>query len=520
MKRKITGLVLVLVMAVTIFGVAPVSVSAATINVPGDYATIQEAIDAASPGDTINVAAGTYYENITLKDGVEMLGAGAGVTIIDGGGSGSVVTAVGVGTGTKLDGVTITNGSADEGGGMYNYNSSLAVTNCTFSGNTADDGGGMFNYYSSPEVTNCIFSGNSAVIGGGIYNYATSPIVSRCVFSGNLASFGGGMSNTLSSPTVTNCTFSGNTADDDGGGVWNAASSPTVTNCIFSGNSAGSGGGIYNRDESFPIVTNCTFSGNSADNGGGIWNYASSPTVTNCILWDNGEEIYNVGTSTQVVTYCDVQGGYTGTGNINADPMFANPAAGDFHLQAGSPCIDVGDNSAPSIPSTDFEGDPRIMDGDGDLVAVVDMGVDEYCIAAIEVEIYSMKIKFDPTPNQDKIRIFEASFWLEEGASYDLDLDDVRVTIDGVVDIVIPAGSFERKPNKEKYVYRSAEGVEPVIVMKLDFETGEWFFKVLGIDASAVDNCDGVTVALAIGDMSGEDSLSMWIGSLEYPPGS
>ena len=143
----------------------------------------------------------------------------------------------------------------------------------------------------------------------------------------------------------------------------------------------------------------------------------------------------------------------------------------------------------------------------------------EELIAEIEVEIDRMKIKFDPTPNQDKIKIFEATFQLEEGASYDLDADDVRVIIDGVVEVTIPAGSFERKPNKEKYVFRSAEGVEPEIIMKLDFETGEWMLKVLGIDASAVDNCDGVTVALAIGDMSGEDSLSMWVGSLEYPAG-
>ncbi|MBM3239033.1 T9SS type A sorting domain-containing protein [Candidatus Poribacteria bacterium] len=76
----------------------------------------------------------------------------------------------------------------------------------------------------------------------------------------------------------------------------------------------------------------------------------SSLTVTNCILWeDSGVEIYNY-ESTPTVTYCDVQGGYTGTGNINADPLFVDPSSGDYHLQPGSPCIDAGDPNSPKDP--------------------------------------------------------------------------------------------------------------------------------------------------------------------------
>ena len=66
--------------------------------------------------------------------------------------------------------------------------------------------------------------------------------------------------------------------------------------------------------------------------------------------------------------------------HISANPMFIDSATGDYHLQSGSPCIDTGDNSAPSLPSTDFEGDPRIVDGDDDTVATVDMGADEYFV--------------------------------------------------------------------------------------------------------------------------------------------
>ena len=200
-----------------------------------------------------------------------------------------------------------------------------------------------------------------------------------------------------SSPTVTNCTFSGNSADMEGGGMHNWDSSPTVTNCTFSGNSAERGGGMHNINNSSPTVTNCTFSGNSASGqGGGMYNYNnSSPTVTNCIFWDGGDEIYNHGTSTPVVTYCDVQGGYSGAGNIDVDPLFVNPAADDYHLQAGSPCIDAGDNTAvPVWLTTDFEGDPRIIDGDGDTVAVVDMGADEY----VPLANNQPNIPSDPSP--------------------------------------------------------------------------------------------------------------------------
>jgi hypothetical protein len=80
------------------------------------------------------------------------------------------------------------------------------------------------------------------------------------------------------------------------------------------------------------------------------------------------------------VTYCDVQGGFPGTGNIDADPVFLDPGSGDFHLDPGSPCIDVGTNDAPDLPPYDFEGDDRIIDGDGDSMAVVDMGVDEVAL--------------------------------------------------------------------------------------------------------------------------------------------
>jgi hypothetical protein len=273
--------------------------------------------------------------------------------------------------------------SSNYGGGMYNCYSSPTITNCTFNGNSAIEsyGGGMENLGSNPVVTNCTFSGNSARFGGGIYNYGySSPTVTNCIFSSNSADRGGGMYNDDSDPTVTNCTFSGNSAKYDGGGMNNHYHSrPTVTNCTFSGNSAVGGGGMH-TDSDNPTLTNCTFTGNSASSsGGGMENNNSSPALANCILWGNtaptGSQLHNDGTSSPSVTFSDVQGGWTGTGNINADPCFVAGPNGNYYLSQiasgqafDSPCVDAGSDTAANLgmdlftTRTDDIGDTGIVD--------------------------------------------------------------------------------------------------------------------------------------------------------------
>ena len=188
----------------------------AVIKVPGDYPTIQDAIDAAVAGDTVLVAPGTYVENIDFKGkGITVKGdQGAGVTIIDGNQAGSVVTCKsGEDEKSVLEGFTITNGSGTLvylgyyfGGGMYNEHSNPTVTNCIFTGNSAEFGGGMLNMeHGNAKVMNCTFTGNSAWAGGGMYNGQSSPMVTNCTFADNSANdFGGGMYNSSSNPTVTN----------------------------------------------------------------------------------------------------------------------------------------------------------------------------------------------------------------------------------------------------------------------------------------------------------------------------
>ena len=140
-----------------------------------------------------------------------------------------------------------------------------------------------------------------------------------------------------------------------GGGIYCYISSPTITNNVVTGNSAEYGGGIHCSGSS-PTIANNVITGNSAGGiGGGIYCYSSSPTITNTILWDNvgGEVSGTPGT----ITYSDVKGGWAGDSNINADPLFADAASGDYHLLDSSPCIGAG--TRVGAPSTDIEGHQR-----------------------------------------------------------------------------------------------------------------------------------------------------------------
>jgi hypothetical protein len=206
----------------------------------------------------------------------------------------------------------------------------------------------MDNTDSQPKLTNCTFIANSVEL-----------------------KYGGGMRNYNSTPILINCVFVGNSGASQGGGMYNHRhSKPSLTNCMFSANTAAKGGGIRNVLESNPTLINCTFSSNQADAGwgGGIDNiYNSRPKLTNCILWGDGNEISNSDISTTTVSYSDVQGGWPGIGNIDADPLFADA---DLRLSAGSPCIDAGVNSAVLV-ATDLDGNPRIVNG------IVDMGAYE-----------------------------------------------------------------------------------------------------------------------------------------------
>ena len=252
-------------------------------------------------------------------------------------------------------------------GGMYNSNSDPSLTNCTFTENFAAvppgviiergylSSGGMHNSRSSPTLTNCSFRDN---LSRGMLNSESHPNLTNCMFTGNTGGFGAGMCNLFdSNPVLTDCTFAANFAKYSfGGGMRNYESNPILTNCIFTGNKAETGGGISGGS---PTLINCTFTGNSADEAGGI--SGGSPTLTNCIVWGN---TFPQIVSNASISFSSIQGGFLGEGNINADPLFADPEDGDYHLksEAGrwdpdsqswvmdnvtSPCIDGGDPMSP-----------------------------------------------------------------------------------------------------------------------------------------------------------------------------
>jgi hypothetical protein len=429
-----------ILVAVCVFLMALMGQAGADTHYVSPGQSIQAAINDANNGDEIEVAPGIYYESINFNFKAVRLYSrdGPEATTIDANGVDSTVWCNNASP--SLDGFTITGGYAGSGGGMgifgYNGYASPTVTNCIFIGNSADSyGGGIYNYYGYPTVINCTFIGNSAMRGGGMaiegqvpetqwrttlinctfsnntaedgggmFNvgspWGSYPTVANCIFRDNYsANWGGGICYWDSNSTVTNCTFIGNTAAT-GGGMLNYSSSPTMTNCAFSSNSATCGGGMYNYYSSNSMVTNCTFSGNkSNDTGGGIINNSSSSlTAINCILWGNiPNEIinYDYPSSSDAVTYSDVQGGWAGTGNINADPCFVNPDANDYHLKPDSPCIDAGDTTAVSSGVfVDADSNPRGVDDpaipDTGIAVVgltVDMGAYEFQLCRIAGDI-------------------------------------------------------------------------------------------------------------------------------------
>ncbi|WP_288428400.1 choice-of-anchor Q domain-containing protein [uncultured Spirosoma sp.] len=310
----------------------------------------------------------------------------------------------------------------NEGGGLNNeaiYGPKCIMTliNCQFINNQSSFGGAISNRsgsvaQASLTVINCRFENNKATSsdGGAIYNdsyeFGSSAIsLQNCQFIGNQSAANGGAIRTSSlsgggSITMTACLFRKNVASGNGGAVYANAdrystASIQLTNCLLLANRATNGGATYNYGNmgtSDVTMTNSTLVDNVATTAGGTLFCQSEgsvsgsnrttnviPTVKNSIVRNNTAQnqpfLYYAGsTSTANVTYSDIQGGFSGTGNIDADPLFVDSRANDYRLRSGSPAINAGDpaGTTATVSATDIGGHTRIVDNR------IDMGASEW----------------------------------------------------------------------------------------------------------------------------------------------
>jgi len=350
------------------------------------FLRIQDAIDLAIDGDTVEIRPGIYTADPNNYD-LDPKGKSITIRSID-----------------PNDPNTVANTIIDpNGAGRGFYIQSGEDPNCVISGLTIRNacalidhsGAGIYCYNSSPTVQNCVILGGYAEdSGGGICCFNDSnAIVINCTIMDNTADYyGGGIESKFSSPEITGCIISDNTASFAGGGIYSGESNSNIFNCVIIDNNAPRGGGISCYDSKTARVVNCTLLANSANYFGGAiycWN-GGSANIKNSIFLGNSASfgtqlgLWDGGTAT--VSYCDIQGGQTdvydpcgtlvwGSGNINADPCFASfningdPNIWDFHLQSTdgrwapnvrswvtdsntSPCIDTGD------PNSNWAGEP------------------------------------------------------------------------------------------------------------------------------------------------------------------
>jgi uncharacterized repeat protein (TIGR01451 family) len=389
------------------------------------YTTIQAAITAATSGDTIKVAQGTYTENLSVNEAITLLGGysppdwttrgPASSTVINGNGSGTVIF-VQLANAT-IDNFKITGGSGyykgggfnrSRGGGIYIEGGEPTISNNIIQGNWAAEGGGICIDNSldggskQPQIIGNTISGNTAVRttnwgwGGGIATCLTSPSIKNNTISNNTAYWGGGlMIAWYSGAIVENNTITGNQAlgsEGVGGAFFIEDSSAFIKNNVIASNVAQRyGDGIYivkytTTPPQSQIVNNTIVANKYSDSGTheGIVVRDLSPIIRNNIVVLNGYGIRRYSGPNPVMSNNDVWGNSVanysdlspGTNDISADPLFVNPSGGDYHLQEGSPCIDAGTSS--NAPTTDFEGDHRPLDGDGNGSAGWDIGADEY----------------------------------------------------------------------------------------------------------------------------------------------
>jgi Right handed beta helix region len=243
-----------------------------------------------------------------------------------------------------------------EGAGAWVQGGAVEFEDCTFVGNRSpnDPGGGLYvEGGASVSLLLCTFKANDTTEGypgGGVCSWGSTLLVDDCLFEDNEASKGGAIFLLGGTATVSNSHFVGNIASEntgygigDGGAVYGLMDL-TIERCVFDSNEAqgneygdGFGGAVFTSG----TIRSCSFSGNLAQTAGGsIW---SSGTAANSILWGGSPDEV---AGTLSITWSDIQGGYPGQGNIDADPLLSV----DWIPLPHSPCIDAGDPDSSVDP--------------------------------------------------------------------------------------------------------------------------------------------------------------------------
>lgn len=402
-----------LLLTLTIFATSDPNVFARTIiHVPSDQPTIQAGINAAQNGDWVVVSPGTYLENIDfLGKAITVKSAnGPSHTTIQGN-SGDVTVRFDTGeqANSVLKGFTLSGGGLPLTTGVLILNSSPTIFGNHITANHWCDGAGINISWGAPIVQKNVISGNfhdqcSGGIGGGgiaIVGGTNAQIIGN-VISGNDGGngFGGGgiSVDAGGTPTIMNNIIRNNTIETSGGAIatFNGTDALIVQNLIYN-NNASQGTGIYflvpSGAHGPTLVNNTIIGGTGSTQGTAV--FASG--------FDDQVQFYNnllIGTSAQNAVYCDstydpvpptftnndafsrsgtgllgtCAGQSSANGNISVDPL----ASKSGKLKAGSPAIDAGTNSAPNLPAKDLANKPRIVDGNNDGIATVDMGAYEY----------------------------------------------------------------------------------------------------------------------------------------------
>jgi hypothetical protein len=371
---------------------------AEVVHVPSDQLTIQAGIDAANEGDTVLVENGTYTgtgnRDIDFggKNLVLISEGGPEVTIIDCQGSESephrgFYFHNGENATSVVEGFSVKNGYASidadnstmPGGGIYCKFSSPTIQNNIIENNFSQIGAGVCCFNSSSTIESCAIRSNGISFGdgGGVYCNNSNILIKGCSLIFNGANRGGALAANNSEVLIQDCTISENSCYGSpfsdfagiGGGIYSNASNLTLINSFIIENIAyytsytpAQAGGIY--CDSLITLINCTVAGNQAQHEPSTSGYGicggidcRKAMVHNCILWGNTAcDLTQICGDDVTVTYSAIQGGMEGIGNIDQNPLFINPANGDFTVCSGSPCVDAGD---PTI--TDPDGTPSDM---------------------------------------------------------------------------------------------------------------------------------------------------------------